>query len=141
MTVMTGYVIDTYAWVEYFLGSDMGAKAKQYIQEGRATTPSIVLTELRRWFLREIDAGRRTEREMKKCFEFIESTSRVTSLTSEIAIQAGELDFLMKKRIRGWPLADSVIYATARLTSSSVVSGDPHFEHLEDVVFLQSPER
>ncbi len=37
---MTGYVIDTYAWVEYFQGSDMGAKAKQYIQDGRATTVS-----------------------------------------------------------------------------------------------------
>jgi hypothetical protein len=42
----------------------------------------------------------------------------------------------MKKRIRGWPVADSIIYATARSRSAQVVTGDPHFKGLDDVVFL-----
>ncbi len=37
---------------------------------------------------------------------------------------------LMNKGIRGYPITDSVIHATARLTSSSVVISDPHFESL-----------
>jgi predicted nucleic acid-binding protein len=77
------------------------------------------------------------ENEMKRSFEFIASISEVSPLTSDIAIQAGEVDFMMKKRIRGWPIADSVIYATALLTASKVVSGDPHFESLNNVVFLK----
>jgi predicted nucleic acid-binding protein len=44
----------------------------------------------------------------------------------------------MKKRIRGWPIADSVIYATAKPRSARVVTGDPHFEGLDGVLFLKA---
>ncbi|MGA2790945.1 MAG: hypothetical protein ABSF00_09265 [Candidatus Bathyarchaeia archaeon] len=42
----------------------------------------------------------------------------------------------MKKRIKAWPLADSVIYATAKSRAAKVVSGDPHFRSMEDVIFI-----
>jgi predicted nucleic acid-binding protein len=129
-------VIDTYAWVEYLLGSKIGAKARAYIEGGRGLTPSIVLCELRRWYLREIEAGRRSQREMQTHFAYIESITEIVPLDSSLALQAGESDFLMKKRVKDWPLADSVIYATAKSRSAQLVSGDPHFETLEDVVFI-----
>jgi len=44
----SSFVIDTYAWVEYLLGSRAGAKAKNYIEGGTGLTPSVVLAELRR---------------------------------------------------------------------------------------------
>jgi predicted nucleic acid-binding protein len=129
-------VIDTHAWVEYLLGSKTGVKARSYIEGGRGLTPSIVLCELRRWYLKEIEAGRRSQREMRAHFTYIESMTEVVPLDAALALQAGETDFLMKKRIRDWPLADSVIYATAKLRSAQLVSGDPHFARLEDVVFI-----
>lgn len=129
-------MIDTYAWVEYLLGSKTGVKARSYIEGGRSLTPSIVLSELRRWYLREIEAGRRSQREMQTHFAYIESITEIVSLDGPLALQAGETDFLMKKRIKDWPLADSVIYATAKSRSAMLVSGDPHFETLEDIVFI-----
>jgi predicted nucleic acid-binding protein len=132
----SSYVIDTYAWVEYLLGSTAGAKAKNYIEGGSALTPSVVLAELRKWYLREIEAGRRSEREMQQHFAYIESATGIVSLDGGLALKAGETDFLMKKRIRGWPLADSVIYATATSRAAQVVTGDPHFKGLEDVIFI-----
>jgi hypothetical protein len=51
-------------------------------------------------------------------------------------LKAGETDFLTKKRIGGWPLADSLIYVTARSRAAQVVSGDAHFKGLEDVIFI-----
>ena len=129
-------MIDTYAWVEYLLGSKIGAKARAYIEGGRGLTPSIVLCEMRRWYLREIEAGRRSQREMQTHFAYIESITEIVPLDSSLALQAGESDFLMKKRVKDWPLADSVIYATAKSRSAQLVSGDPHFETLEDVVFI-----
>jgi len=129
-------VIDTYAWVEYLIGSRIGSKAKDYIETGRALTPSIVLVELRKWFLREIEAERRSEREMQLHFQFIESATEVVPLDASIALKAGETDFLMKKRIRNWPIADSVIYATARSRAAQVVTGDPHFRGLDEAIFL-----
>jgi len=122
--------------VEYLLGTKTGLKARPYVEGGRGLTPSIVLSELRRWYLREIEARRRSQREMQAHFSFIESITEIVPLDGPLALQAGELDFLMKKRFKDWPLADSVIYATAKSRSAELVSGDPHFETLEGIVFI-----
>ncbi len=132
----SSYVMDTYAWVEYLLGSKVGDKAKTYVEGGRAITPSIVLAELRKWYLKEIETGRRSEREMQVHFAFVESKTQIIPLDAGLALKAGETDFLMKKRIRNWPLADSVIYATAKSGGSQVISGDPHFRGIDDVIFI-----
>ena len=129
-------MIDTYAWVEYLIGSKSGAKAKIFIEGGRGITPSIVLSELRRWYLKEIEAGRRSQREMQEHFSYVDSITEVVPLDAALALQAGETDFMMKKRIKDWPLADSIIYATANSRAAKLVSGDPHFQSLENVVFL-----
>lgn len=94
------------------------------------------MAELRKWYLREIEAERRSEREMQNHLNFVESTTEIVPLDAALALKSGETDFLMKKRIKNWPLADSVIYATAKAQASLVVSGDPHFKGLEDVVFV-----
>ncbi len=129
-------MIDTFAWVEYLTGSEAGAKARERIESPGAMTPSIVLAELTKWFLREIEAGRRSESEMQEQLSFVGTSSEVVPLDEGLARQAGEVDFLMKKRIRGWPIADSMIYATAKRRSAEVVTGDPHFKGLDDVLFL-----
>ncbi len=41
MSTSSSFVIDTYAWVEYLVGSKAGSKAKGYIESGKALTPSI----------------------------------------------------------------------------------------------------
>lgn len=134
---MSSYVIDTYAWVEYLVGSRLGMKTKGLIEGGDSSTPSVVVAELTKWYLREVEAGRRTNREMNDHLEFVSEATSVVPLDNALARQVGELDFLMKKRIRGWPLADSIIYATAKARGAKVVSGDPHFKGLADVQFLE----
>lgn len=134
--MVSSFMIDTYAWVEYLLGSKAGAKARSYIEGGVGLTPSVVLAELRKWYLREIETGRRSESEMQSHFDYIESMTEIVPLDATLALKVGEVDFLMKKRIRGWPLADSIVYATARARASQVASGDPHFKNLEDVIFI-----
>lgn len=136
MSTGSSFVIDTYAWVEYLLGSRKGEAARGYIEGERGLTPSVVLTELRRWFLREIEAQRRTNKEMQEDMSFVQTATSVVPLDATLALKAGETDFLMKKTVRDWPLADSIIYATARARGAQVVSGDPHFKGLDDVIFL-----
>jgi predicted nucleic acid-binding protein len=134
---MNSYVIDTYAWVEYLIGSRVGKKAKAFIEGGDCWTPSIVLTELVKWYLREVEEGRRTNTEMNDQLELLSTSAPIAPLDGDLARAAGELDFLMKKRLKGWPLADSIIYATARARGAKVISGDLHFKGLADVEFLE----
>jgi len=131
------FVIDTYAWVEYLIGSKAGKIARDYIDGGNSLTPSIVIVELRKWYLKEIEAGRRDEQEMQKHFAFIESASRIVPLDMALSLEAGQTDFMMKKRIKNWPIADSVVYATGRSRGAQVISGDPHFKGLEGVIFIE----
>jgi len=136
MSTNSSYVVDTYAWVEYLLGSRKGEKAKKYIEGERGLTPSVVLTELRKWYLREVEAGRRSGREMQEHLSFVQTATPVVPLDAALALKAGETDFLMKKTVKNWPLADSIVYATAKARGARVVSGDPHFKGLDDVVYL-----
>lgn len=129
-------VIDTYAWVEYLIGSTKGSLAKKYIEGGSAFTPSIVIVELRKWYLKEIEAGRRRDEEMHKHFDFIQSITELLPLDYSLALKTGEIHFTMKKRKKDWPLADSVVLATARDHSANIISGDPHFKNLPEAIFI-----
>lgn len=86
MSTNSSFVIDTYAWVECLLSSKAGPKAKDYIKSGKALTLTIVLTELRKWFRRKIEAHRRTEREMQKHFEFVESVTEIVPLDTALIL-------------------------------------------------------
>jgi predicted nucleic acid-binding protein len=130
------YVIDTFAWIEYLNGSNRGAAAREYIEDGRAATPTIVLFELVKWFLREIEADRRTPSQLNQTLEFAKARTLIVDLDERHARKAGETDFQMKKKIHNWPVADSVIYTTASTVGASVVSGDPHFKSLPDVIMI-----
>jgi len=46
-------VLDSYAWIEYFLGSVSGRIVKEYLESEEVCTPSIVLVEVARKYLRE----------------------------------------------------------------------------------------
>ena len=130
------YVIDTYAWVEYFSGSRKGRTAKEYIENGKSATPSIVVMELTKWFLKEIEAGRRRLEELNLALGFVRAASLLIDLDEALARKAGETDFLMKKKVRNWPMADSIVYTTATIAGAFVVTGDPHFKPIENSIML-----
>jgi len=46
-------VLDSYAWIEYFLGSDTGRTVREYLNTEEVVTPSIVLAEIARKYLRD----------------------------------------------------------------------------------------
>ena len=108
------YVIDSYAWIEYFNASKYGEVAKEYIESGNCVTPSIVVSEISRKLQKEIEDGDETIEGRLKCLEFISATSQVVDLDFELAVTAGKTDLAMKKKAKGWGLADSIVLCTAR---------------------------
>jgi predicted nucleic acid-binding protein len=131
------YVIDAYAWIEYFRASEPGEGAKKYIESDDAATPTIVVAEISRKLLREIELGNETQEGRLKRLEFIRATSRIVDLDFEIAAEAGKIDVDMKKKVKGWGLADSIILCTARNAKGNVVTGDEHFRGLEETIFIK----
>ena len=70
--------------------------------------------------------------------EFIRATSRILDLDFEIAVEAGEINEELKVEAKGWGLADSIVLCTAKTMKGTVVTGDEHFRHLDNVVFVKA---
>lgn len=130
------YVIDSYAWIEYFTGSHKGEAAKEYIENKSSATTTIVIAELSRKLLNEISLGRETAQGRSARLGFLRSSTVIIELTEDIATLAGEIDVERKQKVRRWGLADSIILATARISNAKVVTGDNHFGDLKEVVLL-----
>jgi predicted nucleic acid-binding protein len=127
------YLIDSYAWIEYFMGSEAGEKVKPII-EGleEKLTPTICLAEVYAKTLKaesmELAENQRT---------FIKERSALTPLDEATAIKSAEIDITMKKKIKGWGLADSIVYATGLIKGAEIVTGDAHFKNLKNVIFIK----
>ena len=128
---------DTYAWVEYFLGTDKGLKVRALLREEGGYTPSIVLAEISRKYLRE---GVSPEIVGKRLL-FIEAMTEIVDVTVEIALKAGEtyLELLQhSKKVKGRTpsLADAIVYSTALLLGEDLVTGDRLFRNLPHVLYI-----
>ncbi|MBS3089500.1 PIN domain-containing protein [Candidatus Pacearchaeota archaeon] len=117
------YVIDTYAWVEYFKGSEEGKVAKPYIEEGENTTSVFTIAELSEKYKRE---NKKFEEDCK----FVLSKTKIIEVSVDIAKLAGELNAENKKKIKNWGMADAIILATANMLKARVITGDEHFKTL-----------
>ncbi len=72
--MMSKYVIDAYAWIEYFKASKYGENAKKYIESKSAITPTIVVAEVSRKLQKEITLGNETSEGRLKRLEFIRAS-------------------------------------------------------------------
>ncbi|MBS7628433.1 type II toxin-antitoxin system VapC family toxin [Candidatus Bathyarchaeota archaeon] len=117
---MENYLIDSFAWIEYFSGSNAGAIARPFIESNRGITPTIVIAELSEKYRRE-------ELSFDDDLDFITRRTNVISLDTSIAEKAGSLSHERKQKVKSWGLADSIVLATARIHNAKIVTGDEHF--------------
>ena len=121
------YVIDSYAWVEYFRGSDEGEIAKDYIEGKICATASVTIAELSEKYKKE-------NKSFEEDFDFIIAKTKIISLNKDIALIAGEMNYEHKRKIKNWGMSDSIILATAKLLNAKVLTGDKHFRNLGAVM-------
>ena len=131
------YIIDSYAWIEYFRASKSGETARKYIESQDSITPTIVVSEVSRKLMKEIELGNETMEGRTQRLEFIRSSSCIVELDFEMAVEAGRIAVEMKKKEKGWGLADSIVLCLARSKQGKVVTGDLHFKELDNVIFIK----
>jgi uncharacterized protein with PIN domain len=134
MTVSNSVVIfDTYAWVEYALDGPKAERVAQLLESAsEAITPASALAELKESMLRQ---GIRAP-VMNQILTYIKSRTTVAGIDSTVAELAGEINFTQKRTIKNWGMLDSFVYAAARLRRGTVLTGDPHFKQLKDVIYI-----
>ena len=126
------YIVDSYAWVEYFIGSEKGEVLRKILKDSgnKLLTPECCVAELTGWALKN-------SQDFDKVFAAIRANSEIMTVTLHDWIEAGRIRFEIRKKIENFGLIDSVILAKQREFNALVVSGDRHFTNLPNVTFMQ----
>lgn len=129
---MIRYVIDAYAWVEYLIGSDVGAKVNEIIEKENVEvyTCAVTVAEV-------ISKVARDKQDVEKAFDILLSNSQILNADEELSKKTGLLHAEMKKTEKDFGLADAYVLATARQLKSKVLTGDQHFKNLKEAVMLK----
>lgn len=120
-------LIDSFVWLEILAGTERGRNALSIMDDAVELCTSVVnVYEVyyRAAQMRGVDnAG--------QVVAAIESHARVIPVDGQIA-RAGALI----KLERGFGAIDALCYATARIHSLTVLTGDRHFEGLDDAILI-----
>ncbi|MCL2281743.1 MAG: type II toxin-antitoxin system VapC family toxin [Fibromonadales bacterium] len=124
-------VIDSSLWLEYFSGKLKNNIVVDIIENSAIQyVPSICIYEVFKRMLIDKD-----ESAALSSTAFMQNAT-VISIDSKIAVLAAKLGKEHKL-----PMADSIIYATAKLYGAKVYTQDVHFANLDQVCyFAKSPE-
>lgn len=123
-------LLDTYAWIEFFIQSGIGEKIKEILKKNQCYTSIVSLAEISQWCLKN-------EKDYITALTLVKSFSQIIDVGDDIAALAGKINFERKKTIKNWGIIDSFILATANMYHLRVVTGDHHFKNIKDVIFLE----
>ena len=132
-------VVDSFAWIEHFIGSEKGGKVDEILQNSdEIYTPDVVLAEVARKYAREGVEDRIIHTRLQQ----IEDASNIVGLDAELALEAAKCYLAMeteaKKRKLTLPsLFDAVVLATGKSLDAKVLTGDQHFKGLPETLWLE----
>jgi len=123
------YLIDTYAWVEYFIGSKRGETVKKIIEDENNVIliPECCLAEVKGWSIRE-------NMDFEELYSIIRKVSDIQCILTQDWLEAATIRSEIRKTRKGFGMIDALILAQQKRIGCKVVSGDPHFERLKDVI-------
>lgn len=132
-------MIDSYAWIEHFLGSEKGRKVDSTLENADAVyTPDTVLAEIARKYTREgIDQETIDDR-----LSLIIDSSNIVCVDAKIAAKAAQCYSEMqtnarKLKLNSPSLFDAIVLAVGRSMNSRILTGDQHFKDLPETIWLR----
>ena len=118
-------VVDTSAWIEWFIDSPLGWTLRQQMPEpGSLIVPTVVQFELAKWLARVAP-------ERASSVIGVTRNCVVVPLDTDLATSAAHMS-----RIHTLPMADAIIYATVLSCDADLLTCDAHFEGLPHVVYM-----
>ena len=121
-------LLDTFAWIEFFNGTEKGAKVKQLLKENACFTSAICLAELSEWI-------ERNGLDRKEKMNAVKKLSSIIGLDEQTLELAGLLKVKKRKTVKGFGMLDAIILATAKQYKLKIVTGDKHFKE-ENAILL-----
>lgn len=119
-------LVDSCGWIEFLVdGEKAGEYAKYFQNTKEIVTPTIVVYEVFKKVLKE----RGEEAAIMVAAQM--SGTRVIELSESLSLIAANLSIKHKL-----PMADAIVYATAKFLGCQVATSDKHFKDLENAIFI-----
>lgn len=122
-------LLDTSAWIEFFLATEKGEKVKAILKKEENFTSIITISEVINWCLKQ-------NFQHEKYLGWIKAGSKILDLDEDTAIIAGILNYERKKTIKNWGMADSIILSASKIYDLRIATTDHHFKDVQNVVLL-----
>ena len=124
-------VLDTYAWIEYFKGSEAGKKVNQILesQENEIFTSIMSIAEISSKLIRE-------NSDVELPYKIITNLSKIYGINLEFSKEVGILHAEMRKKIKDFGLIDSIILLTTRKLDAKILTGDHHFKGFKETILI-----
>jgi predicted nucleic acid-binding protein len=122
-------LIDSYGWIEYFSDGPLAKKYATYVEdvnESNTVTPTIVVYEVYKRLKKE-----RGEQVALEAYAQI-TRSRLIPLDDRLAL--GAADTSLKT---GLPMANAIVFTTAKTFSADLITSDPDLKGLEGVRLIE----
>lgn len=125
------YIVDSHAWVEYFIGSEPGLILKRLLDNKRRKfiTLECSVSELRSYCLR-------TGKDFNILYDALKKNSIILPVLLGHWIEAAEIRHELRKKAKDFGLIDAILVAKQNELKCGIVSGDPHFRGLKSVVYI-----
>jgi len=125
------YVIDSWAWIEYLIGSSHGEKVREIAEnkENEMFTCVLSIAEI-------MSMTKRENRDSDSAYNFITSLSKIYDVNNELSKNAGFLHAEIRKTIKDFGLVDAFILAISKELKAKILTGDKHFKSFKEAVFI-----
>ena len=126
------YLIDAYAWVEYFRGTEKGRKAAKSIDDPKLDLMTLESTvaEIKGWALRE-------SKPFDDLYLVVRRNSKIVHTSLEEWLRAAELRMEVRRKVPGFGMLDALLLAAKERHDCGILTGDPHFRKMAGVTFLE----
>jgi predicted nucleic acid-binding protein len=126
---MTSLIVDSWAWVEYFRGTESGASVKQHLEKGETLTHSVTIAEV-------ISKLQRVGFDLAAAKQAFAVIPRVIEAERDSAVAVGGVHAEMRKKVPNFSLADAFVLQAARKLGAKVLTGDPDFRGTKEAEFI-----
>ena len=125
------FILDTYAWIEYFIGSEKGSKVKKLFKNEKNKFYTVIccLAEIKGWTLKN-------NVESKEIIYLMKTNSEILQLTEEDWIKAAKEKNEQRKSKDRFGLIDATLLVKQKDIDAKIVTGDKHFAGFKDTIFI-----
>lgn len=129
---MSKYIVDAWAWIEYFRGTEHGTKLNDILEDPNTDiyTCAITIAEI-------ISKTAREGQNVEAAYDMLLSNSQIIKLDEQISKQAGLLHSKMRQTSKDFGIADAFILAAANKLEAKIITGDPHFKGLKNAIMIE----